>query len=377
MSTKHLNKSKADKADEYYTLYEDIASEMEFHKHHFKDKIVYCNCDDPFRSNFFMYFVRNFDTLGLKRLVATHYGGSPTGRQRSLFTRTGADSEAYKAVINELPSDMESTDTGINQLLKSSGNSLTKLKGSGDFKSGECLKLLNECDIVVTNPPFSLFRDFVEVLCNRNKKFLILGGTQAISYTNIFPRLMSGEMNLGLGFRQGGLTFQLPEHYDPTIYARFRGEDGKVYQKVTVRWYTNLEVDRYSDYVVPAKKYSPEEYLKLDNYDAIEITRTADIPCDYDGVMGVPITSVGNIDPHEFEMIGITGADSSLHLITRLYGKVKQFDADGSFMGYASLDGNAVLRVKDKPDKPYCQLHGESDYLLMRFHRVFIRRRRS
>jgi hypothetical protein len=382
MPTNHLNNSKKKKADEFYTLYKDIEEEMEFHKQHFKDKIVYCNCDNPYESNFFKYFAINFNNLGLKRLVATHYAGSDTKGQRQLFARKDSSvAPAYKMEVNkghdfEFFADCTSSEI-IAYLLEEPLNSLTKLKGSGDFRSSECINILQESDIVVTNPPFSLFGDFFNVLVKYNKKFLVIGGTQAISYSNVFPLLKSGEVNLGLGFRQGGLTFQIPDSYELVESCGFIGTDGKKYQNVTVRWYTNLPVEHYN-YVQPSAKYSEEKYKKFDNYDAIEVTRTDNIPCDYYGVMGVPLTAVGNFDPRQFKIVGVSGSNDSVHLITKQYGNVKLYDSEGVLLDPAfSLKSEAVIRLEEKPDTNYSKIAGDDGFFLTRFVRVFIQRIRE
>lgn len=301
------------KADEFYTSLVDIEAELKYYKEQFKDKVIFCNCDDPFESNFFKYFALNFNSLGLKKLICTCYDESPImGEQLSLFDleykiEANKKKKAYKIVINEIPdlnNDGAIDLTDVEKLIKVKANTLSLLKGDGDFRSEECIKLLKEADIVVTNPPFSLFREYIAQLFEYNKKFLIIGNQNAISYKEIFPYFMKNQIWWGASIHSGDREFRVPDSY-PLKASGFRvDEKGKKYIRVKgIRWYTNLDYKQRHDKLILYKKYNPEDYPKYDNYDAINIDKTSDIPADYDGVMGVPITFLDKYTPEQFRII--------------------------------------------------------------------------
>lgn len=287
---------------------------MRYYRKHFKGKTVFCNCDDPFESNFFKYFVLNFNRLGLKRLIATCYTGSPIANQQlSLFDVIGDDKERinkpYKAVVTTVYD--KTGDGGVDmidvaELFKSGENELTELEGNGDFRSPESLELLDEADIVVTNPPFSLFREYVAVLVAHKKKFIIIGNVNAVKYKEIFPLFMSNKLWLGASIHSGDRAFFVPDDYP--LDASSCGVDaqtGRKYIRVKgVRWFTNLDLKQRHEEMILVKRYKPSEYPKYVNYDAIEISKTADIPCDYVGKMGVPITFMDKYCPDQFEILG-------------------------------------------------------------------------
>lgn len=310
MANKIMNDAKENKNDEFYTQLEDIEKELSHYKDHFKDKIVFCNCDDPYESNFFKYFAMNFNFLGLKKLVATGYSISPIAfTQLSIFDideQAERRNPAYKIEITEVYD--ENGDGAINfddikDILKkgNSKNKLTWLKGDGDFRSEESIELLKKADIVVTNPPFSLFREYVAQLMEFNKKFLILGNNNAITYTGIFEFIRDGKMWLGYGFNKT-MTFRINNNYKKWKYL---DDAGNKYGNVpSISWYTNLDVKKRHEDLILVKKYNPIDYPKYDNYDAIEVSEVRDIPKDYGGVMGVPITILGNFNPDQFELIG-------------------------------------------------------------------------
>ena len=311
-ATKSLNKSlhKASRAknDEFYTQLGDIANELKHYLDQLHGKVIFCNCDDPFESNFFKYFAANFNTLGLKKLIATSYLKSPiVGDQLSLFDIEGLKPdgrEPYVVEINEVP---DANDDGainlddVESLLRHNKNVATPLKGSGDFRSEECVALLKQADIVITNPPFSLFREFVAQLAEYNKKFLIIGSKNAITYKEIFKLIKENKLWLGYGFTGGNAYFKIPPEksrefaagvYDPkTGLVKFRN----------VGWFTNLYVDKSEDPITPYMTYEQGRkkglYPKYDNYDAIEVSKLSEIPSDYDGVMGVPITFLDRWTP--------------------------------------------------------------------------------
>ena len=302
------------KKDEFYTQLTDIEKEMRYYRKHFKGKTVLCNCDDPFESNFFKYFVLNFNRLGLKKLIATCYATSPiAGQQLSLFDVVGGDEEQrnkpYKAVVTKVYD--VTGDGGVDmfdvaELFKTHENELVELEGNGDFRSEECLALLDEADIVVTNPPFSLFREYVAVLMEHQKKFVIMGNINAVTYKEFFPLIKDGLVWPGASFNKT-MEFILPDDYQKWNY---RMADGRKVGKVpTIAWYTNLDIKKRHEELILVKKYAghEDEYPKYDNYDAIEVSKVADIPFDYDGVMGVPITFLDKYSPDQFEIIGISG----------------------------------------------------------------------
>ena len=314
---KNLNSAKTARKDEFYTQLTDIEKEMRYYRKHFKDKTVLCNCDDPFESNFFKYFVLNFNRLGLKKLIATCYTGSPiANKQLSIFDILGESEETqnkpYKAVVTTVYD--KTGDGGVDmldvaELFKSGENELTELEGDGDFRSPECLELLDEADIVVTNPPFSLFREYVGVLVAHQKKFIIIGNVNAVKYRETFPLIMSNELWLGASIHSGDRAFFVPDDYP--LDAAGCGIDeatGRKYIRVKgVRWFTNLDIKQRHEDLILVKRYDPDYYRRFDNYDAIIVDSVADIPCDYSDVMGVPITFLDKYNPGQFDIIGRTG----------------------------------------------------------------------
>jgi len=308
---KNLHSARTAKTDEFYTQLVDIEKELKNYKDQFRGKVVYCNCDDPFESNFFKYFASNFNALGLKKLITTSYSGSPiVGGQLPLFQMAGSKGkQPLKIEITEVP-DIDK-DGAINiddvkYLLKHDKNASTPLKGSGDFRSEECIKLLKEADIVVTNPPFSLFREYVAQLTENKKKFLILGDQNAITYKETFGYIKDNK--LWLGYDNGGTKwFQVPMDYDIPTESRKKIVNGiKYFSMGRILWFTNLDTTKRHEELTLYKKYNPKEYPKYKNYDAIEVSKVADIPMDYDGVMGVPLTFIDKYNPEQFEVIGQT-----------------------------------------------------------------------
>lgn len=280
----NLNAAKTAKNDEFYTQLTDIEKELRHYRKHFKDKTVLCNCDDPFESNFFKYFVLNFNRLGLKKLITTCYEGSAVAEYRN------GKAKPYKAVVTTVHDT--TGDSGIDMedvrnLFDLGENELVELEGDGDFRSEECLTLLDEADIVVTNPPFSLFREYVATLMEYKKKFIIIGNMNAITYKEIFPLLKDDDVWLG-----------------STHPKEFIQRDGTIKKFGNICWYTNLDIKKRHEEMILVKRYSPEEYPHYDNYDAINVNKVINIPCDYAGVMGVPITFLDKYNPEQFEIIG-------------------------------------------------------------------------
>ncbi len=310
-----LNKAQYAKKDEFYTQLTDIEKEMRYYRKHFRGKTVFCNCDDPFESNFFKYFVLNFNRLKLKKLICTCYSGSSiAGKQLSIFDIIDGDPEEnenkpYKAVVNtvyDITGDGSVDMFDVAELFKSGENELTELKGDGDFRSPECLELLDEADIVVTNPPFSLFREYMAVLVSHKKDFIIIGNVNAVKYKEIFPLFMNNQLWLGASIHSGDRAFFVPDNYP--LDASSCGIDkatGRKYIRVKgVRWFTNLDIKQRHEELILVKRYSPEQYPKYVNYDAIEVSKTSDIPCDYSGEMGVPITFMDKYCPNQFDIVG-------------------------------------------------------------------------
>lgn len=311
-----LNAAVKAKKDEFYTQLTDIEKEMRYYYKHFKGKTVLCNCDDPFESNFFKYFVLNFNRLGLKKLIATCYATSPiVGQQLLLFDVVDGDKDKkgkpYKAVVTKVYD--VTGDGGVDmfdvaELFKSHENELTELYGDGDFRSEECLALLDEADIVVTNPPFSLFREYMAVLMEHEKHFIIIGNVNAITYKDVFPLIMENRLWFGASIHSGDRKFYVPDDYPLNAAGCGIDSDGRRFIRVKgVRWYTNLDYKQRHEEMILVKRYSPETYPQYDNYDAINVDKTSDIPCDYAGIMGVPITFMDKYNPDQFEIVGISG----------------------------------------------------------------------
>lgn len=314
----NLHMSRSDKADEFYTQLSLIESELKHYKPHFKGKIVLCNCDDPFESNFFKYFAMNFNSLGLKKLVATCYVSSPiVYTQLNLFgdeeVVAVADSQRkpYKIEITEVTDengDGRVDLADVEYLLKNRKNVLTLLDGDGDFRSPECTELLKAADVVVTNPPFSLFREYVAQLMEYKKDFIIVGNQNAVTYREILPLIRDNKV--WLGYNNGHFWFKVPETYEVKKTDFKIDENGQKWRRMgNICWFTNLDIEKRHEDMTLFRNYDPQTYPKYDNYDAIEVCRTADIPCDYYGVMGVPITFMQYYNPNQFEILG----DSRFH----------------------------------------------------------------
>ena len=297
----NLKKAKAGKNDEFYTELTDIEKELRHYKHHFKDKVVFCNCDDPRVSNFFHFFSYNFERFGLKKLIATCY----KSQDSDLFSQNNSEKAIYLEYTgdkngNNVP-DVE--EIGINHL-----------QGDGDFRSKESIELLKQADIVVTNPPFSLFREYVAQLIEHDKKFLIIGNQNVITYKEIFKLIK--ENKLWAGIENGGTKwFRVPDHYDIQTETRIKTVDGqKFFSMGSVYWFTNLENRKRNEDITLYKTYIGNEksYPKYDYYDAIEVSKVSDIPIDYKGAMGVPITFLDKYNPEQFEILDGIGRYSML-----------------------------------------------------------------
>lgn len=324
----NLHKASTAKRDEFYTQLVDIEKELKHYKEQFRGKVVYCNCDDPFESNFFKYFAANFNALGLKRLIATSYKPSPIANtQLGLFGDAEASIApkgrpkvtANKFVINEVD-DIDGDGAFdlrdiAEQLKANKNNEWLPLKGDGDFKSEESIELLKQADIVVTNPPFSLFREYLAQLVEYKKKFLIIGDQNNITKKEIYKLIK--EDKLWFGYDNGGTKwFQVPDDYDIETESRKKIVDGvKFFSMGRIMWFTNLDTTKRHEILTLYKKYSPSEYPKYENCDAIEVSKVVEIPIDYDGIMGVPITFLDKYNPEQFEIVNFRKGDDGKDLI--------------------------------------------------------------
>jgi len=301
------------KEDEFYTQLSDIENELKHYKTHFENKVVFCNCDDPFESNFFKYFALNFNTLKLKKLICTGYDTSPVmGKQLSLFDDIDDNfiekRYAYKIEITNVGDMNKDGSFDINDilyLLKQKKNVLKLLKGNGDFRSDECIELLKDSDIVVTNPPFSLFREYMAELIKYEKNFLVIGNQNNVSTKDFFPLIKDNKV--WMGYKCGDMSFMVPDYYQPRETRFWIDENGQKWRSLgNICWYTNLDIPKRHENLLLYKKYSKEEYQEYDNYKAINVDKVSDIPEDYFGVMGVPVTFLDKYNPEQFKIIGHT-----------------------------------------------------------------------
>ena len=307
MARKDLAQAKDAKKDEFYTKLDDIAKELKNYRPYFKDKVVFCNCDDPYESNFFKYFALNFNALGLKKLIATCYNGSPIAGDELPLIFEIEESEpkkiAYKVEITEVHdynNDGAINLADVQYLIQNEKNVLSILKGNGSFDSSESIELLKEADIVVTNPPFSLFREFLSLLDKHGKQFIIIGNTNALTFKDTFKMFQEDKIRTGYTNFNVGMFFQVPDTYEKFHHV----ENGRKVARVSTScWFTNLPVAKHNEDLILYKHYTPEEYPTYDNYDAINVNTYTDIPCDYDGAIGVPITFLDKYNPNQFEIV--------------------------------------------------------------------------
>lgn len=319
MANNQLSQAKKGKKDEFYTQLADIEAELKHYRGHFVGKTVLCNCDDPRMSNFFFYFVLNFHHLGLKKLITTCYKNQ---NPNSCSKNTSKQAVYLVYEGEDIGSPPNPNIAGL----------VHPLQGDGDFRSPECIKFLEEADIIVTNPPFSLFREYVAQLIEYEKKFIIIGNINAVTYKEIFPLIQTDQIWLGPSIHSGDREFEVPSSY-PLTAAGIRIDDqGRRYIRVKgVRWFTNLDFPQRHQALILHKKYRPEEYPQYDNYDAINVNKTADIPCDYDGVMGVPITYLDKHNPDQFEILDANDFIIGNRAPQKPHGLIK--DKDGSVEG--------------------------------------------
>jgi hypothetical protein len=322
-----LSNAKRAKQDEFYTQLADIANELKYYKDQLRGKVIFCNCDDPFESNFFKYFAANFSHLGLKKLIATSYKPSPiAGGELPLFEMAGLkksnEKEPFAIVINEVPDLNKDGSIGLEDvqaLLRHDKNTTYRLHGdakynAGDFRSQECVELLKKTDIVITNPPFSLFREYVAQLIEHKKQFLIIGNKNAITYKDIFKFIKNNKLWTGYRRFSGGMWFaaEYEGKYEKTV-------DGVKLINVPAIWLTNMDNPKRHEKLPLYKKYTSSEYPRYDNYGAIEVAKVAEIPTDYKGIMGVPITFLDKYNPKQFEILGMCENKDLYGLKTRFY----------------------------------------------------------
>lgn len=342
IKNKNFNKAQNSKNDEFYTQLTDIERELKHYKKHFKDKVVYCNCDDPRVSNFFHFFSYNFEKLGLKKLIATCY----KSKNMDLFS----ENKSEQAIILIYEGDKNG-----NNIPDTKEIGIKELKGDGDFRSKECIELLKQADIVVTNPPFSLFREYVAQLLEYDKKFLIIGNGNSITYKEIFKNIQDNKIWLGVTKPQLFLIDNKEK------FSKYCSDDNKVivegkeFWAVNISvgtptyWFTNLDIAKRHEELILYRQYTPEEYPKYDNYDAIEVNRVTEIPMDYDGAMGVPITFLDKHNPDQFEILGITDRENESGLKTKIY-------TNDDVPNPGDLNRRAALKIGDTYKSTYARL---------------------
>ena len=372
MAREDLHKAKKVKNDEFYTQLEDIEQELKHYKSQFKGKVVFCNCDDPYESNFFRYFVMNFKYLGLKRLIATSYKPSPIDETQLTLSaeifgepvsnaKGRPKAEAKKFIINDvgdIDGDGAYTLKDVAEQLKANkNNEWQTIQGdkdyaSGDFRSRESIELLEQADIVVTNPPFSLFREYLAQLVEYDKKFLIIGNKNSITYKETFKLLQANKIWLGYRNINSDMWFELPgdtENYEKIV-------ESKKDKHIMACWLTNLDTTKRHQMFDMYKKYTPEHYPKYDNYDAINVNVVAEIPYDYIGVMGVPLTFIDKYNPDQFTILGITDRHNSSGVRNKVY-------TPEDAANYNDLNRQGVLKEGD-------------DYKML-YHRILIKRKET
>ena len=337
MANKNLNAAKTAKKDEFYTQMTDIERELQHYWPHFRDKVVLCNCDDPYESNFFKYFALRFNQLGLKKLICTCFDGSPVqGNELLLDFGDFTDDPkkiAYKVEITEvrdLNGDGAVDLADVQYLLKNDKNAISLLKQHGDFRSAECIELLKQADIVVTNPPFSLFREYIGQLMQYEKKFLIIGNQNNITYKEVFPLLMRNEV--WLGHKSGDMSFRVPKDYEARETRYWQDEAGQKWRSMgNICWFTNLDHNKRHEGIDLVCRYSMNEYPTFDNYNAINVGRVDDIPCDYEGAMGVPITFLDKYSPEQFDILNANDYRKDNSVPMKAHGLIK--DKEGAIKG--------------------------------------------
>lgn len=331
VGNKHINQAKINKDDEFYTQYEDIEKELIHYKEQFMDKIVYCNCDDIGQSNFWRYFHLNFTYFGLKKLIATNYSTIP--------------GEAYKAVY----------DGGNDYNIFSC--KCTKLEGNGDFRSEECIEVLKQADIVCTNPPFSLFRDFMRVMLDNDKQYLIVAALNCLSHQIVITLFTNNNIKTGYN-----------------ILNRFL-RPGNEYKDVCCNWLTNIDIAIHKELQL-TNKYDSNKYVKYDNYDAIEISKLKNIPYDYTGIMGVPITYLWYHNKDKFDILGSSAFRNNYYFHIKYYENPKQHNTDGSITNVSKVNIDTIIAYEKTPkNKVYYTADNSDKYLISTYRRIFIKKK--
>ena len=365
---KSLHEAKRQKNDDFYTQLSDIENELRHYASHFRGKVVYCNCDDPRVSNFFHYFSYNFERLGLKKLITSCY----RNQNRDLFSLHDSERAIWleyegNAKGGRVP-DVE--DIGIHEF-----------EGDGDFRCAESVDLLKQADIVVTNPPFSLFREYVAQLVKYGKKFLIVGSQNAITYKDIFPLIKDNSMWLGVTPKGRDMLFDVPKDYAQELMAT--AKEGSAYRVVegvvkgrlgNAAWFTNLDHEKRHEELILYKRYSQEEYRTYDNYRAINVDRIAEIPIDWDGVMGVPITFLDKHNPDQFEIVGVSYLWDKNFESHTFYDDYAETRPDGSRTGMSGKKANGLTVMRGRPPNGNYLVRGD-DVVHTLYKRIFVKRK--
>lgn len=386
MYREEMNEAKKNKNDEFYTELSDIEKELKYYKSYFKNKTVLLNCDDPYESNFFKYFAMNFNHLKLNKLIATSYDNSLIAYdQISLFDidnievseKNKKGKKAYKVIIKHVEdfnNDGVIDLKDIEHLIKHHNNVFELLKGDGDFRSKECVDLLKEADVVVTNPPFSLFRTYLNQLFEYNKDFLIIGNQNAITYKEVFPRIMNNQLWLGISMNGSNRYFRVPDDY-PLTEKTGKVENGTKYAFVkSVVWFTNLKNKKWTDKLTLSKKYNADSYKKYDNYEAIDIGKVSEIPYDYTGTMGVPITFLHKYNPNQFRIVGL-GNSRENFVPNKIYLAPIKVLKDGTEKDGGAINSVLTIETEQKPNNTvYYYDKFEKNYLITPYARILIER---
>ncbi|MCE9643729.1 adenine-specific methyltransferase EcoRI family protein [Candidatus Parcubacteria bacterium] len=388
MAHSNLSKAKKAKSDEFYTQMSDIANELNHYRDQLRGKVIFCNCDDPFESNFFRFFAENFNALGIKRLIATSYKPSPIantqlglfGDDKTLEPKKGRPKvNANAFLINEvedLNGDGAIDRRDIAEKLKENKkNEWRPLQGDGDFRSPECRELLKQADIVITNPPFSLFIEYVAQLVEHDKKFLIIGNTNAITYKEIFKLIKENKFRTGYTKFNVGMFFEVPNYF--TQYHHIDEKSGKKIARVSTScWYTNMDVAKHHQNIPLYKKYTPEEYPHYDNYDAIEVAKVAEIPADYGGAMGVPITFLDKYNPQQFQLLGASQRGCHDELPdTKKYDDYWEMRQDGTRTGSSGGKTNENANLLGNDGKKNYFINKDGRVIQSAYQRLFIRQK--
>ena len=379
----NLKDSFRQRQDEFYTQLPLIENELRHYKERFRGKVVLCNCDDPYESEFFKFFAISFNSLGLKKLIATCYIGSPiASTQLTLFDNEPKEDKStkspHKIIITEVDDYTGDGRVGladVEWLLRNKKNTLSRLQGDGDFRSAECIDLLKQADVVVTNPPFSLFREYVAQLMTYKKEFLIIGNQNAVGYKEFFPLL--AENKVWLGYMSGHFWFMVPHTYEEKATDFKIDENGQKWRRMgNICWFTNIDIEKRHEDMILFRTYSPHAYPKYDNYDAIEVSKTADIPCDYYGVMGVPITFMDKYNPDQFQIIGLSQKYGFGEQSVKLYNEYKEVRQDGTPTGSTGKKTNGNPMLPGKPKSGNYYTNGD-DLAYSLYSRVFIIRKKD